>query len=111
MSDPQTTVQNSAPVSQPIVLLKALEAICDCYVGSTLQRDINELCDAVRVARSLIRRAKENTDQTGAWNTSEAPKDRPIMVLGKIMARDEFSTAAIPFAGAIVWETIEGHSD
>jgi hypothetical protein len=106
-----TTICSAESVSQALVLLKALEAICDLDPGSTLQPDINAVCDAVNVARSLILRAKENTDQTGAWNTSAAPKDRPIMVVGKIMAHDEFSVAAIPFSGAVEWKVIENHAD
>ena len=79
--------------------------------GSSRQEDRYKLCEEVDNARWRIRLAKQNTDQTGAWNTSEAPKDRPIMVIGKVMAHDEYSTCAIPFSGAIEWKTVTDHSD
>lgn len=101
---------NNEP-SQTIILLKALEAICDLDEGSSLAKDREAVCDAVDVARSLLHRAKENTDQTGAWNTSEAPKDRAIVAIGKIMVSDEFSTSAIPFCNAIEWLDIGSHAD
>lgn len=97
--------------SHTIVLLKVLEAICDLDPGSTRAPDREAICETVEVARALVRRAKVNTDQTGAWNTSEAPKDRPIVAFGKIMVSDEFSTAAIPFCSAIEWKELGGHAD
>jgi hypothetical protein len=111
IANPESSVTRAPSVSQAIVLLKALEAICELDAGSNLVSDRHSVCDAMDVARSLIRRAKENTDQTGAWNTSEAPRDRAIVAVGKVMVSDEWSTAAIPFCTAIEWREISGHSD
>jgi hypothetical protein len=38
-----------------------------------------------------------------SWNTSDPPKDRPIVAVGGIMFDDGFSTEKFPFAVAIQW--------
>jgi hypothetical protein len=45
------------------------------------------------------------------WNETEAPKDRPIVAIGKVMVEDDFSTAAYPFCHAIEWRIDGGHAD
>jgi len=38
------------------------------------------------------------------WRTDKPPKDgTPIVAIGKVMERDEFSTAAVPFVAALTW--------
>jgi hypothetical protein len=42
--------------------------------------------------------------QTGPWNTNEPPKDgTAIVVIGRVISRDEFSTCVDSFVAAVRW--------
>lgn len=41
---------------------------------------------------------------TATWETTEPPKDgTPIVAIGRVISRDEFSTWAEPFLAGVVW--------
>lgn len=44
------------------------------------------------------------------WNTENPPKDgSPIVVVGRVICSDEFSTSVQPFAGAVKWLKTESN--
>jgi hypothetical protein len=97
--------------SSTVALILALKGICSLDEGSTLVPDREAVCEAVSIAREILARAEKTTDASGAWNECEAPKDRPIVAMGKLIVSDEFSTTAIPFCEAIEWREVNGHAD
>lgn len=98
--------------SATVALVNLLRRIADLDPGSVRPEDRMAIVECIDEARYRLKCAEDTTDASGAWNyLSEAPKDRPIVVMGKVMVSDEFSTAAIPFCGVIEWRSVEGHED